>query len=348
MHLILRFVDALRTWTWHRKCYKSTTNKVKIERAAKRYKRNISGQDQAVQSTSTCTRPTLQQYNTNICIFCDEVESKNNPLHRVVTLAAGNNLKVAAELSKNNKLLVRINASPNPSDAHAMDVLYHKKCWLKNVTNVIKSNRRSNVQNIADRERRIATAISFLEGGLMDGKVLGMEIVESWFANIASKNGLEDARMCRKKLKQMILIEIPDVEFCKPKRVNEAERILIKKTSDAAISQAESSGGQPEASKRAIFEAAKLLRKSVLQCNQWEFCGSLTDLTSDHLPTNLILFSNGLSVGCIHQQMIRNLQLLMRKSIPCHRMPHMLVLLKDNSQIKILLLSMINMNFRNN
>ena len=41
---------------------------------------------------------------------------------------------------------------------------------------------------------------------------------------------------------------------------------------------------------RAIFEAAKLLRKSVLQCNKWKFCGSLTDLTSDHLPTNLILF----------------------------------------------------------
>ena len=40
---------------------------------------------------------------------------------------------------------------------------------------------------------------------------------------------------------------------------------------------------------RAIFEAAKLLRKSVLQCNKWEFCGSLTDLTSDHLPRNLIL-----------------------------------------------------------
>ena len=108
-----------------------------IERAAKRYKRNISGQDQAVQSTSTCTRSTLQQYNTNMCIFCDVVESKNNPLHRVATLAAGNNLKVTAELCKNNKLLARINAPPNPSDAHAMDVLYHKKCWLKNVTNVI-------------------------------------------------------------------------------------------------------------------------------------------------------------------------------------------------------------------
>ena len=97
-----------------------------------------------------------------MCIFCDIVESKNNPLHRVATLATGNNLKVAAELSKNNKLLVRINASPNPSDAHAMDVLYHKKCWLKNVTNVIKSNRRSNVQNIADRERLIATEIEFI------------------------------------------------------------------------------------------------------------------------------------------------------------------------------------------
>ena len=35
--------------TRHRKCYQSTTNKVMIERAAKWYKMNISGQDQAVQ-----------------------------------------------------------------------------------------------------------------------------------------------------------------------------------------------------------------------------------------------------------------------------------------------------------
>ena len=69
------------------------------------------------------------------------------------------------------------------------------------MANVIKSNRRSNVQNIADRERLIATEIQFisvLEGELMDDKVLSMGIVESWFANIASINGLKDTRMYRK------------------------------------------------------------------------------------------------------------------------------------------------------
>ena len=147
-----------------------------IERAAKRYKRNISAQDEASIKFNMYEIYFTAIY-TDMCICCEAVESKNNPLHRVATLAAGNNLKVAAELSKNNKLLVRINASPNPSDAHAMDVLYHTKCWLKNVTNVIKSNRRSNVQNVADRERVIATEIefiSFLEGEFMDGKVLNM------------------------------------------------------------------------------------------------------------------------------------------------------------------------------
>ena len=41
------------------------------------------------------------------------------------------------------------------------------------------------------------------------------------------------------ELKQLIQSKIPGVEFHKPKRVNEAERVSIKSTRDAAIQQAE-------------------------------------------------------------------------------------------------------------
>lgn len=36
---------------------------------------------------------------------------------------------------------VRLNAACNPSDAHAIDVMYHPKCWATNVTDVLRKQK---------------------------------------------------------------------------------------------------------------------------------------------------------------------------------------------------------------
>ena len=67
--------------------------------------------------------PTYQKKN---CFFCDEEGSKRNPLHKVATFNAGEDLKDAVDLNNNDKLKVRLNEALNPLHTHAIDVLDHK------------------------------------------------------------------------------------------------------------------------------------------------------------------------------------------------------------------------------
>ena len=54
------------------------------------------------------------------------------------TFNAGKSLKDAVNLNNNDKLKVRLNEALNPLDIHAIDVLYHKKCWAINVSNLLR------------------------------------------------------------------------------------------------------------------------------------------------------------------------------------------------------------------
>ena len=40
--------------------------------------------------------------------------------------------------SENDVLRVKLSTAVDATDAHAIDIKYHKNCWLRNVTNVIK------------------------------------------------------------------------------------------------------------------------------------------------------------------------------------------------------------------
>ena len=144
---------------------------------------------------------------------------------------------------QNNKLKVRLCSAIDPTDAHAIDVLYHNVCWANNVTNVLRSNRFSNtLLEGDDRESHIATDIEFISilgGWLEDGNIMCMATLEKTYNSIAHENGIELPIMNRKKLKQLILEGIPNVEFSKPKKVNEPERVMLRITKDAAVAQAE-------------------------------------------------------------------------------------------------------------
>ena len=65
-------------------------------------------------------------------------------------------LKRAVELTGNDKFMVRLSAAMNPSDAHAMDVMYHITCWAENVTNVL----RKEVVQVESQQTHCATVAS--------------------------------------------------------------------------------------------------------------------------------------------------------------------------------------------
>ena len=73
--------------------------------------------------------------------------------------------------------------------------------------------------------------------------------------------------------------------------MNEAERVSIKSTIDAAIQQAEDADAiNLDANMKTLYDAASVLRKALNNTEKWEFTGSLTDVTEKHLPKGVYSF----------------------------------------------------------
>jgi len=67
------------------------------------------------------------------------------------------------------------------------------------------------------------------------GKVVTISELQNDLESILESNNAENPRGGRKALRQLLLREIPEIEFNAPKRVNESERVSIKKARDQAI-----------------------------------------------------------------------------------------------------------------
>ena len=70
------------------------------------------------------------------------------------------------------------------------------------------------------------------------GKVVTISELQNDPESILESNNAENPRGGRKALRQLLLREIPEIEFNAPKRVNESERVSIKKARDQAIQMA--------------------------------------------------------------------------------------------------------------
>ena len=123
------------------------------------------------------------------------------------------------------------------------------------------------------------------EIALHNGKIPTMSESQSAFESILEENNVPDASCKRKVLKQLLQKEIPDIEFHKPKRVNESERVSAKKTRDEAIQLAEEQGVIGDSEMKTLLDAAMLLRKSIKECKKWEFIGS-----DENIPMELYSF----------------------------------------------------------
>jgi len=158
-----------------------------------------------------------------------------------LTSSAGESLRNAIEKSPNDKLRVKLSSAIDPNDAHAIDIEYHSKCWANNVTSVIrrgKSLQPANKQAASEGASQAAAQIEFLtmvENALKNGNILTMSNVQQGYESILEANNVENPTCSRKSIKQLIKNKIEDVEFHRPKKVNESERISIKTTRDFAI-----------------------------------------------------------------------------------------------------------------
>ena len=73
-------------------------------------------------------------------------------------------------------------------------------------------------------------------------------------------NNVHEDLCYQKKLKLLTKILIPEVEFHRPPKANEADRLSIKKTRDNTIHLVEKKSSDDSKQMNVLFEAALLLR----------------------------------------------------------------------------------------
>ena len=137
---------------YHRECYKNTTNKTEMERSKARYEKSLhnindstltmpkrgrpSEHDIIVDVTPRYSTPTYEpktlrsqatSYKKELCIICQKEGGK---LHEVEFSNTGVRMFDIAKKLPDQQFFIRMNSTPNASDAVANDVQYHLKCWV--------------------------------------------------------------------------------------------------------------------------------------------------------------------------------------------------------------------------
>lgn len=245
------------------------------------------------------TRSKTTPYDKSTCFFCEEPAKEKQPLHLVSTFSAGQSLSEAIKISGNDVLRVKQSAAVSANDAHALDIKYHKNCWLKNVSNVLRHKQSSTVESRIQLVSEAAARIEFVaitETALRERQLLTMSEVQSMMRDALAGNEAAKATYSRKALKALLESEIPDIEYHKPKRRNEPERVSVKETRDEAIQLAETIKVDCNKEMKTLFDAAMYLRNAINKSKRWEFTGTLGD-ADDAVPEELYLFSRWLIHG---------------------------------------------------
>lgn len=294
--------------SWHRTCYQSIVHTGLLRRAQVRFQRILDFEQsrkvprhfRESAEENKLTRSQTSPYDKNACFFCEKQGTYKESLHSVCTESAGNSLRAAIELANNQKLNVKLNTCVDANDAHAIDIKYHKSCWAKNVTGVLRKPIESSCQSkIVNAE--VAAKIEFLnmiETELNNGKILTMADLQLAYLEILKANHVPEPTCDRKRLKQMLKSQIADIEFHQAKKVNESDRVTLKKTRDAAVQQSEILDTNDVCEEMSIlFNAASILRKHINKSDRWTFTGSFDDLQESNIPKELNIFYRWLIEG---------------------------------------------------
>ena len=126
------------------------------------------------------TRSQTSPYNKDACFFCHEVAGYRETLHSVSTTSAGQSIRDAVEISGNELLRIKLSTAIDANDTHAKDIKYYSKCYVNNVTSVLRRSR-----SPPDRDNSNMTAkvefIDITESALREGKPLNMAELEETY-----------------------------------------------------------------------------------------------------------------------------------------------------------------------
>ena len=279
------------TASWHRSCYQEATHAGKLKRVKERYEREADDpctSSKRKKEEKKFTRSQTLPYNKELCFFCEQGAGYKDSLHSVSTESAGQSIRAAIQVLGDARLLTKLSTAIDLNDAHAIDIKYHKNCYLNTVTNVLRRSESSSDQDSGE----LAAEVEFLDitkMALREGKPLNMAELEAMYISVLRENDVADPSCSRKVLKQLISSEIPEVEFHRPKRMNQPERVTSKEIRDESIALLEEAVSK-EIGMKTIYNAAALLRKCINKCKKWVFKGCFDDIDDKHLPKELYCF----------------------------------------------------------
>ena len=266
--------------SYHKSCYANIVHKHLIERGEKRLQMakdsaNISkvftknvGRPRKENLSDDAIRTTRHLFDKKLCLFCQETKQTED-LHNVEFENMGRQFLEIGIQSKNDVIKKRLSllvASDDPLDAMAYDMKYHMACLMKNKRDCAKSSvdevgisDEAKLRLIADLE---IIDVAKLELNDEKDKVINMNEIQDTYLDILRGLGycnLEKPNY-KKYLKKLLLENLEDVHFNKPRRKNEAEQVMSTRASQVAI---ENSIDTVKNNYGVITEAAKVLRREI-------------------------------------------------------------------------------------
>lgn len=110
----------------------------------------------------------------------------------VSTTSAGNSLAAAVKRSGDPSLLVKLSTAVDNQDAHAIDIKFHKNCWAKHVTGVLRKSTTN--ESVREKTSEIAAKIEFLtltEIILNGSQIVNMAQLEETYECIRRENNIQ-------------------------------------------------------------------------------------------------------------------------------------------------------------
>ena len=85
-----------------------------------------------------------------------------------------------------------------------------------------------------------------------------MSQLQAEYETISQENNVKAKTCSRKAIMKLVQAEIENVEFHKPKHVNETERVSIKESRDVAIQLSETANEHCTSNMKTLYDAAVL------------------------------------------------------------------------------------------
>ena len=159
---------------------------------------------------------------------------------------------------------IRLNTLCNAADAVANDVQYHQRCWLYAQRNAKKANNTNCDTDIIeiDDTSRVISDFELDKKGNTD---LNMNNINTTNINLLQDNNHADINPNYKRyLKQLILENTPYVEFIKPRRKNESEKLCCTKDRNNIIDTVLENAKDNMSN---IFEIARSIRRNTIKAS---------------------------------------------------------------------------------